>query len=61
MPLEKPHIPDNSQDEFLWTIAPNWKRTIPIQVYAAYTYPDKEEEKVIDQAIIDIVLHLKNL
>ena len=61
MSLGKLHMSDNQQDEFLWTIAPQWKRRIPIHVYAAYTYPSKQEEKVIDEAIIDIVLHLKNL
>ncbi len=58
---QKPHISNDQQDELLWTIAPQWKRTIPIHVYAAYTYPDEEEQKVIDEAIIDIVLHKRNL
>ena len=61
MPLKESHIPDNQQDEFLWTIAPQWKRTIPIHVYAAYTYPNEEEQREIDEAIIDIVLHRRNL
>jgi hypothetical protein len=55
------YISDVQEDELLWTIAPSGKRTIPIHIYAAYTCPNKEEEKVIDEAIIDIVLHLKNL
>jgi hypothetical protein len=61
MTLQKTHDLDHQQDELIGTIAPQWKRTVPIHVYAAYTYPNKEEQGVIDEAIIDIVLHLKNL